>query len=127
MDSLRENRASPALLHQLAEVYFGHQVGSDRVTGREALESYLKGDQTLIQGVLAGLQKTVDRSDIPSVSEILDVWSQSRMHYLNLPFLAGMDILDLPVPADLSEREVELYRTAPDVLLLRLREGRVHS
>ena len=72
MDALRENRASPALLHQLAEVYFGHQVGSDRVTGRGALESYLKGDQTLVQGALTGLEKTVDRSDIPSVSEILD-------------------------------------------------------
>ena len=34
------------------------------------------------------------------------------MHYLNLPFLAGMDILDVPVPADLSEHEVDLYRTA---------------
>ena len=46
------------------------------------------------------------------MSEILDLRSQNRMHYLNLPFLAGMDILDLPVPADLSEHEVDLYRTA---------------
>lgn len=112
MDSLSENRASLALLHQLAEVYLGYRVGSYRVTGRRALESYLKGDQTLIQGALTGLEKTVDRSDIPSVSEILDLRSQNRMHYPNLPFLAGMDILDLPVPADLSEHEVDLYRTA---------------
>ena len=112
IDSLRENRASPALLHQLAEVYFGHQIGGDRVTGRVALESYLNGDQTLIQPALTGLEKTVDRSDIPSVSEILGLRSQNRMHYLNLPFLAGMDVLDVPVSADLSEHEVDLYRTA---------------
>ena len=56
-DSLRENRAPPALLHQLAEVYLGYQVGSDRITGRGALESCLKGDQNLIQAALTGLEK----------------------------------------------------------------------
>ena len=112
IDSLRENRAPPALLHQLAEVYLGYQVGSDRVTGRAALESYLKGDQTLIQAALTGLEKTVDRSDIPSVSEILHLRSQSRMHYLNLPFLASMHILNIPVSADLSEHDIDMYRTA---------------
>jgi len=112
IDLLSGNRAPPALLHQLAEVYFGHRIGSDRVTGRRALESYLNGDQTLVQGVLTGLKRTVDRPDIPSVSETLDLRSQSRMYYLNLPFLAGMDILDSPVSADLSEQEVDLYRTA---------------
>ena len=112
MDSLMGNWASPALLHQLAEVYFGHQVGVNRVTGRGALESYLKGDETLILSALTGLEKTVDRSDIPSMSEILDLRSQSRMHYLNLPFLAGMDILAIPVSANPSEQEVDLYRTA---------------
>ena len=112
MDALRENRASPVLLHQLAEVYFGHQVGSDRFTGRGALQSFVKGDQTLMQCALTGLEKTVDRSDTPSVSEILDLRSQNRMHYLNLPFLAGMDILDAPVSSDLSEHEADMYRTA---------------
>ena len=112
MDSLRENRAPPALLHRLAEVYLGYRVGSIRVTGRRALETFLKGDQTLIQCVLTGLEETVNRSDIPSVSETLDLRSQNRMHYLNLPFLAGMNLLDVPVPVDLSEQEVNLYRTA---------------
>ena len=112
IDSLQENRAAPVLLHRLAEVYLGYRVGSTRVTGRRALETFLKGDQTLIQCVLTGLEETVDRSDIPSVSETLDLRSQNRMHYLNLPFLAGMNLLDVPVPVDLSEQEVNLYRTA---------------
>ena len=112
IDLLSENRAAPALLHQLAKIYFGHRAGSDRGAAIGALEAYLKGDHTLIQGVLASLEKTADRSDIPSVIEILDLRSQNRMHYLNLPFLAGMDILDVPVPTDMSEQEVDLYRTA---------------
>ena len=111
-EALRDNRASPVILHQLAEVYFGQQIGSDRITGRGALESFLKGDQGLLQSALTGLAKTSDRSDIPSVSEILNLRAQNRMHYLNPPFLASMDILNASVPPDLSEREAGMYRTA---------------
>ncbi len=84
--SLRENRAAPDLLYKMAKVYFGND--DDRP---KAIEEWLRGDRGLIDAALTGLRGSVDREDVPDIKEILDDKEKGHMHYLGLPFLAGLE------------------------------------
>ena len=84
--SLRENRAAPDLLYKMAKVYFGND--DDRP---KAIEEWLRGDRGLIDAALTGLRGSVDREDVPDIKEILDDKEKGQMHYLGLPFLAGLE------------------------------------
>ena len=87
--ALRENRAAPNLLFQLAEVYFGVHSAS---SGPKAIREALRGDLRLTQAVLQGFRGTVNRHDVPTLEEILSVQEQNHMPYLAWPFLAGLEI-----------------------------------
>ena len=50
-----------------------------------------------------GCAGTVWRSDVPGVDEIIRLKKASRMHYSALPFLAGLDILQLETPERLED------------------------
>ena len=110
--ALQENRAAPAVLYHLAMVYFGHHIGGGEAHGEEALKTYLKGDDALVQAALTGMKGTVDRPDIPSVCEILELREKNQMHYLGLPFLAGMAERCVQVPEILTECDTRTLRTA---------------
>ena len=96
-DALRENRASPALLQRLARGYLGtlgtYFSGPD---GRNWLS-----DATLVKLALAGLRGVPFRQDVPEVKEILRLRTESRLHYLSLPFLAGLESIEREDPARL--------------------------
>ena len=98
--ALRENRAAPALLHRLAEGYFGCLYELDSHEGPNAIVKLLKGDHHLIDASLEGLRGVVEREDVPGVDEILDLKRQGRMHYLGAPFLAGLAEMERTVPQD---------------------------
>ena len=83
---LRENRGDPCLLYKMAKVYFGSD--DDRP---KAIEEKLRGDRGLIDATLKGLHGTVDREDVPDIKEILADKEKGYMHYLGLPFLAGLE------------------------------------
>ena len=88
--ALRENRAAPALLHKLAQAYFGWFYDLDLDEGPNAIAELLKGDHDLIDAALQGLRSTVDREDVPGIKEIIRLRGKGRMHYLVWPFLAGL-------------------------------------
>ena len=87
---LLENQAAPAVLHRMAKVYFGENFHPNFEWGPLAVEKSVHGDERLTDIVLQGLQSSILRSDIPDVDEILELYRQSRMSYLHLPFLAGL-------------------------------------
>lgn len=92
--ALRENRAPPALLHRMAEVYFGQFFNLDANRGPKAVEKLLRGDRCLRDSVLHGLQASIYRDDVPNVDEVLALHRKSRMSYLHLPFLGGLAELE---------------------------------
>ena len=99
--ALRENQAAPYLLHQMAEVYFGRSgVYFRRSDGPRAIEEELRGDRGLIDATLKGLRGTVDREDVPDIKEILGDKEKGHMHYLGLPFLAGLAEVERTVPKE---------------------------
>ena len=93
-DALRENKANPRLLYGLAMVHFDGFVlpGADTAS-QKGLAEVLEDDE-LVDAARAGLRGAVYRSDVPAVAEIIRLFTESQVHPLSLPFLAGMDELD---------------------------------
>ena len=109
--ALKENRAVPALLHEIAGAYFGDFVIGDNKAGIKGLEGCLSSDMELVEAALAGLQATINRPDMPDAEEIIGLHLDSRLHYLCLPFLAG--IVEFCESADsslsqLSEKQIRI-------------------
>ena len=98
--ALRENRAAPALLHRLAEGYFGCLYELDSHEGPNAIVKLLKGDHQLIDASLEGLRGVVERADVPGIDEILELRSKGQLHYLGAPFLAGLAEMERTAPQD---------------------------
>ena len=98
--ALRENRATPALLHQMAYKYLARFFHFDGDVGLKAIAEDLQGDRGLIDATLQGFRGTVDREDVPNVKEILDLREKSRRHYLGLPFLAGLAEVERTAPEE---------------------------
>ena len=98
--ALRENRAAPALLHQMAYKYLARFFHFDGDVGLKAIEEELQGDRGLIDATLQGFRGTVDREDVPDVKEILGLRERNRMHYLGLPFLAGLAEVERTAPEE---------------------------
>lgn len=90
---LRENRAPPELLHNLATAYFGGYADIAGGTPRDRLLDFTDGDEQLVEAILIGLRSCVDRDDLPSVEEAIDSISRHRKRWLVWPFMAGMEEL----------------------------------
>lgn len=88
--ALRENRAEPPVLDQLATAYFGWYVNVEGDTPRGRLQ-YLLADEDLIEEVTDAFRGAVGRSDVPGSSEIIRLYARNRRHHLSLPFLAGLE------------------------------------
>ena len=83
--ALFEKRAVPALLYQLALVYFGkHPDLEENCRGKEALVRVLGGSGA-VKAAMHGLRGVIDRDDLPSVREIVRLAQKQRMHYLACP------------------------------------------
>ena len=98
--ALRENRAAPALLYDLARVYFGPFFNFSGGDGLKAIKENLQGDPGLTDAVLVGIRGTVDRDDVPDAEEILHLHEKNRRFYLRLPFLAGLTERERTAPED---------------------------
>ena len=110
--ALRESRAAPALLHDLAEAYFWRFYNFNTDYGLEAIEKNLQGDRSLTEAALQGLRGVIDRKDIPEFEEILGLRAKGRMHYLCIPFLAGLAEVERTAPEDASEWDDSRIRKA---------------
>ena len=107
---LRENRAAPALLYRMARVYFGNFFKA--ADGPNAIKEWLQGDRELIDATLQGLRGVIDRENVPDIDEILSLRAKGRMHYLGMPFLAGLAEIERKAPEDPSRWDDERIRKA---------------
>ena len=90
-DALRENRAAPALLHDLGRAYFGQfTTRRTNITPEQRIREVLGNDADLTEAALTGLRGALCRDDLPEVGEIIRLRSESRMHSLTLPFIAAL-------------------------------------
>ena len=100
--TLRENRAAPLILYELAQAYFRSHSGFNNRDGPKGIEERLQGDRELTEVALDGLRGTLNRDDIPDSEEIFSLHQKGRIHYLSSPFLAGLAELERLAPEDAS-------------------------
>ena len=86
---LHENRANPALLHELARLYYAGAFEGE-TTDRERLLKALGGDEELTEAAVSGIRGAPDREDLPSVERVLRLRSRQERDWLTLPVLVGL-------------------------------------
>ncbi|MCY4224261.1 MAG: hypothetical protein OXF06_05435 [Bacteroidetes bacterium] len=86
---LSVGRCTPMILDQLARVYYDlSEHKSDSIwTG---LQSFLEGDQDLVEATLAGFCSLLEREDLPDLDQIMQLFENGQRSYYALPFLAAM-------------------------------------
>ena len=90
-DALKRGRCVPKLLHNLARAYLGEFSDISGPNPLTRLRRLLKNDSILIEAVLCGLHRSIERDDLPDVAEIIRLGAGNRRHYLALPFLIGFE------------------------------------
>ena len=100
--ALRENRAAPALLTEIAARYFSDSINYSSVSGPRDIEQDLGREKNLIDAVRQGILGVVKREDIPDVEEILAVKEEGRFYYIGWPFMAAMAEIGNSAPEQIS-------------------------
>ena len=114
---LREGRAHPHLLHDMATAYFGHFVDSEGETPTERLRNFLGHDEDLVQSALEGLRRSLDREDVPKVGDIIKLFTKDRTYLLCRSILAGLEEVTRHTPNHVLQLSDEQIRQAIAVYL----------
>lgn len=106
--ALRANRAAPRLLHRVALQYLG------------TLDEYFLGMKEgwrihapeLRSVAMEGLRETPWRDDVPDERELFRLHRARQLHWLSLPFLAGLEIIEREDPQRLDSLDEARQRRA---------------
>ncbi len=104
--ALRENRCIPALLDQLAGAYFGELRDVEGDNHIDRLHNLLGDDTDLVETVLAALRDSINRSDVPTDAEIIRLRAENQRYFLELPFLAGLELSKPERETPLNEKQM---------------------
>ena len=111
---LRAGRGAPQLLHRVAEAYLGSQENSAGKTPRERLGDLVGSRVDLIELLLAGMEGTITREDLPGCDDVVRLFDRNQFNSLVLPFAAGLHSLeqsDRLSCGDLNESQIRLAVT----------------
>lgn len=100
--------ADPNILHNLAAAYFGRSYESRGETPYECLMNFLNSDEELISAAYSGFQHVLDRNDLPTINEIVDLTLQEKIHWFHLPCLAGINEFYLKKSSDALKLDDEI-------------------
>ena len=112
--ALRAGRGSPRLLCEAAEAYLGVHGDSSAQVPRDRLRNLVGGREDSIDLLLAGMEGTINREDLPGCDDVVQLFDQSRVEWLVLPFAAGLHSLEQSgrlSTGDLGESQTRLAVT----------------
>lgn len=90
IDDIRKGTAPQAILNQLASAYLDLYSDISGETPRARLADLFGQDDELIEAAYQGFRRTLERDDLPMVTEIIDLETKGRMHFVRQPCLVGM-------------------------------------
>jgi len=108
------------LLHYLAAAYFGNLIGAEGQSPMERLSDFLAEELELVSASIEALKKSLERSGLPSVHEIVGLAAKDEMHFVRLPALAAMEEIYGPDPAKVDTLSDDVLSK---VLAFRFTEG----
>ncbi len=100
LTAICDGSAYPQILYNLAQAYSGLIYEANGETPRERLEDFLDGDKELVEAAYAGFRHALDRSDLPTINEIVDLELKGKMFFIRSACLVGMDELYQSNPTD---------------------------
>lgn len=110
LDAIRNGTTHPKILHDLAQAYLNMYVDIEGETPHERLMDLLGEDEEFIAAAYSGFRRCLERNDLPSVAEIVDLETKGHMHYIRQPCLVGMEELYSRDPATALHLDEEVLR-----------------
>lgn len=92
LETIRNGRALPGIMHELAGVWLDHYSDTHGDTVQARFDSYCDNGSEVLEAAEAGFLQCPGRNDLPSVAEIVDLSTQRREHYIRKPCLVGMEL-----------------------------------
>jgi hypothetical protein len=97
MASIREQLATieagegpPEMLHELGRVYVNGLEAGGPDQARADLNLRLGSDRYVVDAVIGGFRRLVDRPDLPTMEDIIRLRERKMTSWYELPFLAGL-------------------------------------
>ncbi len=87
--TIAEGTAPPGVMYDMARIYFGRFSEAKGDTPTSRFDAFFDNAKDIRRTALAGLRNTLYRNDLPSVTDIIDLHSKGRHHYIAEPCLAG--------------------------------------
>lgn len=116
---LWDGTAPPGMMHQLSWAYLGRYREARGNTPLERLSSFVGDDQSLVDAALNCLDRTLDRTDLPAVADIVASHLKGNYHFVREPALVSMDLRyetdtkrALALPQGLLERVCAFWLTS---------------
>jgi hypothetical protein len=107
--AIRDGSAYPQIFYDLARAHEGLLYEASGETPRERMENFLAGDSDLIEAAYSGLRTILERKDLPSVADIVELELKGKIHFLCQPCLVSMQ--------ELFNRDQVSALTLPDTVL----------
>lgn len=92
MDAIRTGNANAALMHELAGVWLDQYTDTRGETPLERYDSYCENGAEVLSAAESGFRRCPQRNDLSAVSEIIDLSTKQREHFIRRPCLVGMEL-----------------------------------
>lgn len=90
LDAIQVGQGPPDMLYELGEVYVHGLEAGGPDQARDDLAFHLNTDHELVEAVIRGFRRLVDRRDLPDLNGIIRLHEDGRMSVFASPFLAGL-------------------------------------
>lgn len=118
--AIRNGSAYPQIYYDLARAHEGQFADVKGEEPSERMKNFLAGDSDLIDAAYSGLRKVLEREDLPSVGDIVELELKGKIHLLCLPCLVCMSELFNSDPVDAMTLPEPVLST---LMAFRLRYG----
>lgn len=120
IEEIKAGGANPGLMGELAGVWGGQFIDTRGDAPLDRFKGYCNNYQEVFEATKVGLQACLNRSDLPSVTEIIDVSLKGRGHFIRKACLIGADLLWSEAP---SAFEALSQETLERLVCFRLTDG----
>ena len=93
LTAIKAGSARVDLMHQLASVWMNRFVDAFGETPAERFDAYCENGIEVLAAAETGFRLCPERTDLPSVEEIIDLNLKQKEHFIRPPCLVGMELL----------------------------------
>lgn len=120
LSQIRFGTARVDLMYQLAGVWRGLYIDTRGETPAERFDSYCDNGNEMLSISEAGFRRCLERDDLPTVIEIIDLALKQKEHFIRRPCLVGMELRWRDGEAEIDKLPEETLRR---MIAFRLTDG----